>query len=129
MSTVIRPLAAALVTVTASLGVGSASAAPGPHSGVRGVVLYGPTCPVQRPGQTCERPYQATVTFSRASSPTVAARIRTGTNGRFTVRLRAGRYLVKATNGAAHSRPPSQVVTVTAHHFTAVTIRFDSGIR
>ena len=50
-------------------GPGAAAAAPGrPDSGVRGIVLYGPTCPVQRAGQSCERPYQATIVVRREPS-------------------------------------------------------------
>jgi hypothetical protein len=55
--------------------------------------------------------------------------VHTDAGGRFTVRLRAGRYLVKATGQSQHARAQSQVVSVTAHHFTALTIHFDSGIR
>src|SRR5664279_921757 len=100
-----------------------------PDSGVRGQVLYGPTCPVQRPGAICERPYQATVVVSRTASRGTVARVRTSAAGRFTVRLRAGRYLVKVTSHTTFPRSWSQKVTVTAHHFTSLTIRIDSGIR
>lgn len=107
---------------------------PRTDSGVRGQVLYGPTCPVQRPGQTCERPYQATVVVTHARARGVIAGVGTSADGRFTVRVPAGSYLVKATSRTGTSRtgyprPSSQVVSVTAHHFTGLTIRFDSGIR
>jgi len=98
-------------------------------SGLRGQVLYGPTCPVQRPGQTCERPYQATIVVTYAGARGVIARVGTSADGRFTVRLRAGRYLVKVTGRTAYPRSWSRTVSVTAHRFTALTIRFDSGIR
>ncbi len=94
-------------------------------SGLRGQVLYGPTCPVQRPGQTCERPYQAIIVVTRG----VIARVGTSADGRFTVRLLAGRYLVKATGRTAYPRLWSRAVSVTAHRFTLLTVRLDSGIR
>jgi len=98
-------------------------------SGLRGQVLYGPTCPVQRPGQTCERPYQAIIVVTRAGTRGVIARVGTSADGRFTVRLLAGRYLVKATGRTAYPRLWSRAVSVTAHRFTLLTVRLDSGIR
>ena len=100
-----------------------------PDSGIHGLVLYGPTCPVQRPGQTCVRPYRAWITIKREPSQTVATRVRSAANGRFTARLAAGRYLLAPRNGKPFPRAASQTVTVSRHHFSAVTIRFDSGIR
>ena len=116
------------LTVAPSRGV-PAGAAAAPDSGLRGRVLYGPTCPVQRPGTICERPYQATLVVSRTASRGTIARVRTSADGRFMIRLRAGRYLVKVTSHTTLPRAWSQRVAVTAHHFTNLTIRIDSGIR
>ena len=110
-------------------GVTVAAAATTLDSGLRGQVLYGPTCPVQRPGVTCERPYQATLVVSRGAARGTVARFSTAADGHFTVRLRAGRYLVKVTSYTTFPRSWSQTVSVTAHHFTRLTIRIDSGIR
>ncbi len=124
------------VTLAASLSVeglgalGGAAAAPArPDSGVRGLVRYGPTCPVQRPGRTCERPYRATIVVRREPSNRIVIRAHSGADGRFTVRLRAGRYKLEPTNGVPFPRASDQTITVEAHHFTRVTINFDSGIR
>jgi hypothetical protein len=123
-------ICAALALALAACGAGAAGpAGASPDSGVRGIVLYGPTCPVQRPGQTCERPYQATVVVSRASSGRFVARTRSAADGRFAVRLTSGHYLIKASSGARYPRPVSRVVSVTAGHFTTVTLHVDSGIR
>jgi hypothetical protein len=101
-----------------------------PDSGLRGIVLYGPTCPVQRPGHICERPVQATIVVSRTGSRLTVARTRSAPDGRFSIRVGAGRYLVKTSSGATgYRRAQSQVVSVTAHRFTELTIRIDSGIR
>lgn len=114
----------------AAIGLGTAGAtATRPDSGVRGIVLYGPTCPVQRPGLTCERPLQTTFVVSRSSSDRFVARARSAANGRFTVRLSAGRYLLKVSSQTRFARAQSQVFSVTAHHFTSLTLRVDSGIR
>ena len=109
--------------------LGTASAAPRVDSGVRGLVLYGPTCPVERPGRSCVRPYEASITVKREPTGTVVAHVDSGTNGRFSVRLRAGRYLLVPRSGKPFPRARSRTVSVHSHRFTAVTIRFDSGIR
>jgi len=114
----------------AGLALGTAGASPArPDSGIRGLVLYGPTCPVQRPGLTCERPYRAWITIKREPSGTVATRVRSHANGRFSARLVAGRYLLEPGNGKPYPRAQSRTVTVSRHRFSTVTIRFDSGIR
>jgi len=100
-----------------------------PDSGVRGQALYGPTCPVQRPGHTCVRPYAAWITIRREPTGNVVARVHAGADGRFTARLRAGHYLLVPRNGNPFPRAQSQSVSVHRHRFTSVTIHFDSGIR
>ncbi len=118
-------LAAAVVLL-----VGTATGAQSrPDSGIRGQVLYGPTCPVQRPNENCERPYEALISIKREPAGTVVAQVRSGADGRFTAHLGAGSYLVAPRNGKPYPRAQSQTVSVHRHRFTAVTIRFDSGIR
>lgn len=114
---------------TAMLLAGTAGGAPRPDSGIRGMVWYGPTCPVARPSQTCERPYTALITIKRQPAGSLAARVRSGSDGRFTVRLNPGSYLLQPRNGKPYPRAQSQTVAVHRHRFTSVTIRFDSGIR
>jgi hypothetical protein len=122
-------LTACIAIAASVIAIGPARGATRPDSGIRGLVLYGPTCPVQRPGETCERPYQASIAIRREPSDTLAARVRSDPHGRFTVRLRAGTYRLQPRNGMPfpHARP--QTVSVQRHAFTSVTIRFDSGIR
>ncbi len=121
--------ATGLAVALAAVAVAPAGAGIPPGSGVRGIVLYGPTCPVQRPGQTCERPLAATLTFLYARSRGTAARTRSGPDGRFSAALRPGRYLLKVNASAGIRRTQSQTVSVTAHRYARVTIRFDSGVR
>jgi hypothetical protein len=118
------------VCVLAVIATGTAiGASHHPDSGIRGHVLYGPTCPVQRPGQNCERPYQATITVKREPDGAIVKRVHSDRDGRFTTFLRAGRYLLVPRNGRPYPRAQSQSVVVHGHRFTAVTIHFDSGIR
>jgi hypothetical protein len=123
-------LAGCTIGALAVLTIGSASGAhQRPDSGVRGLVLYGPTCPVQRPGQSCVRPYQASITIRREPAGTVVQRVRSAADGRFTARLTVGRYRLQPRNGKPFPRAQPQTISVHRHQFTAVTIRFDSGIR
>ncbi|MGZ4169255.1 MAG: hypothetical protein ACXVRP_11270 [Solirubrobacteraceae bacterium] len=128
MRTITRLL---LVTVGLSpLALGSAGGAPSHlDSGIRGLVTYGPTCPVQRPGQTCTRPYQALIVVRSEPAGIVVARVRSARDGRFVVRLPNGRYRLEPRNGRPFPRAPAQTVRVLGHRFTAAEIQFDSGIR
>jgi hypothetical protein len=112
------------------LALGTASAA-ARHvdSGIRGLVLYGPTCPVQRPGSSCVRPYQASIAIRREQTGTLVMRVRSGAGGRFTAYLAAGSYVLVPSNGRPYPRARSQTVSVRRDAFTAVTVRYESGIR
>jgi hypothetical protein len=61
--------------------------------GLHGVVMRGPTTPVCRIGVPCSEPAAgAVLVFSRNGA--VAAHVRVGADGRYTVRLRPGVYAV-----------------------------------
>lgn len=105
------------------------SAARPADSGVRGTVTYGPTCPVERVGQSCTRPYEATIRIRRAAGGPLVATARSDRQGRFRARLAPGRYRLEPVNGRPYPRAAPQTVTVSVHRFTSVSIRFDSGIR
>jgi hypothetical protein len=116
--------------IAALLGPGAASGSSSrPHSGLRGRVLFGPTCPVQRPGQSCTRPYEATIRILREPAKRLVARARSGADGRFSVRLAPGRYLLEPQSGHPYPRGVPQTVTVQPKRYTNVTISYDSGIR
>ncbi len=110
-----------------ALGSACASAA-APPSGLTGRVMIGPTCPVQRLGERCERPYRTEIVVLRARDQRRVTLFRSGSDGRFRVRLTPGRYVLEAASPGLPRLTPLQV-TVRAGRFTAVTIVFDSGIR
>jgi hypothetical protein len=95
---------------------------------VSGRVLLGPTCPVQRAGQSCERGYQATIAVFTKPRHRLIKKFRSGTDGRFSVRLAPGRYTLSGTNRGLPRATPVKV-TVRPHRFTSVIITFDTGIR
>ena len=128
MSSLRRPLLTACV-LAASAAAAAESFAAGPDSGVRGRVLYGPTCPVQRVGQTCTRPYRATIAVRREPGGRLVARVRSSSSGYFTLRLAAGRYRLVPRTGNPYPRSSPVSIVVRAHRYTNITIEFDSGIR
>jgi len=101
-----------------------------PGTGIRGDVKLGPTCPVESLTSPCpDRPFQGDVraTASDGSTTTVA----TDAQGRFTMNLRAGSYVVDAvtTSGNGLPRPVPQSVQVHDGSYTQVTLQVDTGIR
>ena len=118
------------VAVVLLLALGTASGAVRHvDSGIHGLVLYGPTCPVQRPGSSCERPYQASIAIRRERTGALVIRVRSGAGGRFTTYLAPGSYVVVPSNGRPYPRARAQTVSVRRNAFTAVTVRYESGIR
>jgi hypothetical protein len=98
-------------------------------SGIAGTVLYGPTCPVERPGETCARPYRATIVIRRKATHRFVARLQSSAQGRFRISLAPGTYLLVPQNGRPFPRSSSQLATVHRHRYTHVVISYDSGIR
>jgi hypothetical protein len=99
-------------------------------SGVRGIVLSGPSCPVETMDSPCpDRPWEGTVTAT-AQDGSVAGETQTDQDGRFTLPLPPGTYTL--TPQVEEAGPPSaapQEVTVNEDEFTDVRLSVDSGIR
>jgi hypothetical protein len=98
-------------------------------SGIAGSVVIGPTCPVERPGRTCERPYRTTIAIRRQRTHTLIARVQSSAQGRFRIALAPGMYLVLPQNGRPYPRSSPQVARVHRHRYAQVVISYDSGIR
>jgi hypothetical protein len=106
----------------------SSSSAARIDSGLAGRVWLGPTCAVQRVGQSCERGYQTTLAVFTGRRRRLVTTFRSGPDGRFRLSIPPGRYTLKGTHrGIPRSIPTT--VTVRPHRFTLVTIRFDTGLR
>jgi hypothetical protein len=125
----IRSLCAIVLGCVAVAGLTAVAVEGRPSSGVIGKVLYGPTCPVQRVGEDCVKPYDATLRLRRQSTGRIVARVRSGDDGRFKLRLRPGHYLIEPVSGDPFPRAEPVAVVVHARRFSHVTIMFDSGIR
>ncbi len=103
----------------------------GEGSGLDGLVLVGPTCPVVRIGQDCpDRPLATTLVVQDRDGRRDLFTIRSGDDGRFRVALSPGEYrLVPASSGLPYPRGGPQQVTVEPGRYTPVTVLYDSGIR
>ena len=118
----------AVLAVTLALAGCARAPGAGADSGVRGVVLLGPSCPVEREGSPCpDTPFVGKV---RAVGEGVEVETDTDDRGAFTVRLEPGTYTMQAVvdGGGPPTAAPLEV-SVRAHEFTDVTLTVDTGIR
>ena len=101
-------------------------------SGISGVVLAGPTCPVQsQDDPQCEdQPYAATIVVKTADGRFTVTAFTAGVDGHFRVPLYPGIYLLDpqpGTSGFPVSSP--QTIVVRAGAFTDLIVSYDTGIR
>lgn len=101
-------------------------------SGVRGSVLLGPTCPVERipPDPQCaEKPYATAIAVYRAGSSTPFVIGNSYASGAFEFSLPPGSYMLVASGGTMLPRCNPVTVTVGATGYATTTISCDTGIR
>jgi hypothetical protein len=104
------------------------------NTGVKGVVLLGPTCPVERdpPDARCaDKPYETSIAVYRAHTGSVAPLMIVNSNeaGAFTFSISPGTYTLVAGGGKVLPRCAPSTVTVEAGTYASTTISCDSGIR
>jgi hypothetical protein len=117
-----------LVAFAAPMVSFGGAAAATPASGLRGLVLQGPTAPVCRTDDSCEEPARGVLLrFTRAGK--VAAEVRTTSTGRYSIRLRAGSYAVKAPERRIGTGLRPRVVQVTRGRMARVDFHLDTGIQ
>ena len=128
MSRFLSVLACLALAVLISACGGSASQSV--RSGIVGVALAGPTCPVESLASPCpERALRATLAVYGASNQFVT-RFSTSPQGRFRVRLAPGSYRLRAQGAFAYPRLVAPLsVKVRPGEFTRLTLQFDTGIR
>lgn len=99
-------------------------------SGIEGLTVSGPQCPVEVAGSPCpDAPISVELYVTKRGSSEVVATATSNQKGEFRFLLAPGEYTV---HPASPSGPPTagpQDVTVRAHSFTEITFEFDSGIR
>jgi hypothetical protein len=103
------------------------------HSGVRGTVSLGPTCPVMRnpPDPQCaDRPYSTNIAVYRTGASTVFATGKSNASGAFEFSLPPGSYTL-VISGATMMLPRCNDtnVTVLPDAYVTTAISCDTGIR
>ncbi|MGQ0669097.1 MAG: MSCRAMM family protein [Actinomycetota bacterium] len=99
-------------------------------SGIRGIVLIGPACPVEVAGSPCpDVPLAAEIEVTQDGE--LVNTIRSGEDGRFSIDLSPGEYVLEGVEPNPGAPPTAKplAVTVRPHEYTQVTFLFDSGIR
>ena len=105
-------------------------------SGIRGLALLGPTCPVGNPESPgaddpvpCLTPYSAPLVVTD-SEGAVVARVNSAADGKFQVDLPPGEYIVTPATGQ-DTYPIAQPVSVTVGPgaYVDIEINYDTGIR
>lgn len=100
-------------------------------SGITGVVLIGPMCPVMIEGQECpDQPYQATLTVNNLEGREIV-QFQADENGNFNVPLAPGEYILypETPPGKPYPIADEQHFIVLPGEFTRITVLYDSGIR
>jgi hypothetical protein len=99
-------------------------------SGITGLVLIGPMCPVMRVDEPCpDRPFAATLIIRDSQGRELCA-VSSGEDGHFLVGLPPGSYeLIPLTGPSGLPAATSQWVAVALGQYTGVTVSYDSGIR
>ena len=98
-------------------------------SGIRGIVLIGPLCPVVVEGSPCpDEPWEGIVRVSDPGGQ--VAEVATDAEGRFAVAVAPGTYDVgPIVEGTGPGFARSERVTVTEGDVIAIKLTVDSGIR
>jgi hypothetical protein len=95
---------------------------------VEGVVVAGPTCPVERAEQPCPpRPVSGEVRLVRDGD--VAAQVQTDSAGHYVLSAPAGHYLVVVDVGGPFPRCPVTPVDVGVVATVTANVDCDTGIR
>ncbi len=124
----------AIAGLLSGCGVTRASADPSgsvsshPDSGLSGRVLIGPACPIAGAGQTCFRPYKATIAIRTAGSGRLVAKVRSSANGRFRIALVPGKYRLIPQTGRPYPRASAQTATVRRDRYTSVVVYYNEGL-
>jgi hypothetical protein len=99
-------------------------------SGISGLVLIGPMCPVMRQDEPCpDHPFAATLIIRDSQGRELCA-VSSGEDGHFLVGLPPGSYELQPLTGPGGLPfAESQWVAVAPGQYTDITVSYDSGIR
>ncbi len=105
---------------------------PAERSGISGLVMAGPQCPVVQAGSPCpDKPLQAKIEITNVDGGAVAT-VESDADGLFKVNVPPGEYYVVAQpvgDGPFPAPPGEQLATVRTGIITEVSVLYDTGIR
>jgi hypothetical protein len=118
----------AITLAALALAPSLAGAAPQLRSGLRGIVMRGPTKPVCLENEPCEEPAVGVVLrFSRSGQ--VVAQVKTGARGGYIVRLRPGAYRVSTSQHRLGSSLEPRAAHVPRGRVARLDFHIDTGIQ
>jgi hypothetical protein len=121
------PFLAFVLVLAACGGDGSGDLRSPADSGIRGMVVAGPQCPVVRAGSPCpDAPWNGTIRITGDGG--VDVEIATFGEGRFAIAIAPGTYLIQAEVTGPASAPPV-TVDVPGRGYVEVALTVDTGIR
>ena len=123
-----RRVVVGLVALVPVLPASGAVLAPTSVSGLRGLVMQGPTKPVCPVDEPCEAP-AAGILLQFKRDGKVVAEVKTTRAGRYSVRLRAGRYSVQVAHRRVGAGLSPRVVHVPRGRIARVDFHLDTGIQ
>jgi len=103
-------------------------------SGIKGIVLLGPTCPVIKdpPDPNCaDKPYATKLVVTTSDQSRVIKEFQSDDNGKFIVQVSPGEYAIRSA-AAANILPycsSSENIKVNASAYSETTVHCDTGIR
>ncbi len=103
------------------------------NSGVEGVVMLGPTCPVMREGDNscADKPYATNIQVIAVGSPNSSpfATVESDKQGKYKIILPPGEYALQAVGGAVMPRCETKNITIEPAKIIKVNLSCDTGIR
>ena len=123
-----RVVALTLATLVFGSALAGAATPPRLTSGLRGVVMRGPTKPICSDTEPCEEP-AAGVVLRFKQGDRVVARVTTGSAGGYRVKLRPGRYAVTTPNRRPGTGLTPRFVRVPTGRVARVDFHLDTGLQ
>lgn len=127
----IVPLVGLLIILAACAGGEPPAPAGSPGTGISGVAVAGPTCPVEQPGDSAcaPHPVEGAVIVVTDPSGEQVGQATTDADGRFFVTLPAGRYRLTAGDVDGLTGAPAPMEVVVSDGAASVELSYDTGIR
>lgn len=102
------------------------------QSGITGMVLLGPQCPVVREGEECpDKPFATKLVVITPDGSSVIKEFSSNASGEFRVEVLPGTYAIRSA-GISHTLPycgSTGEIVVVANTYTSAAVSCDTGIR